>query len=87
MFSCPHTGVALAALEKLVATKRVGPRDRVVVISTASGLKFPEFKTRYHDRVLEHVPEPAHANAPIELPDDLGAVRDTVRRLLDTPVV
>jgi threonine synthase len=86
MFSCPHTGVALAALEKLVADKTIGPSDRVVVISTASGLKFPEFKTKYHERALEHVGDPAHANAPIELPNDLGAVRDAVRRVLDTPV-
>ncbi len=83
MFSCPHTGVALAALEKLVAKGQIRSRDRVVVISTASGLKFPEFKTRYHERALDRVPEPAHANTPIDLPDDLGVVRDTVRRLLD----
>jgi threonine synthase len=86
MFSCPHTGVALAALEKLVARKLVGAGDRVVVISTASGLKFPEFKVAYHERALAHVPEPALANAPIELPNDLGAVRDAVRRVLDTPL-
>jgi threonine synthase len=86
MFSCPHTGVALAALEKLVAQKRIGAGDRVVVISTASGLKFPEFKVGYHERALANVPEPALANAPIELPNDLGAVRDAVRRVLDTPL-
>ena len=47
-FCDPHTGVALAALEKLAARGDVGRADRVVVISTASGLKFTEFKTTYH---------------------------------------
>ena len=44
MFNCPHTGVALAALEKLVARGEVRKTDRVIVISTANGLKFTEFK-------------------------------------------
>ncbi len=44
MYNCPHTGVALAATEKL-AREGVIPRDaRVVVVSTAHGLKFTEFK-------------------------------------------
>jgi hypothetical protein len=42
-----HTAVALAALEKLVATGRVRAADRVIVVSTA-GLKSAEFKTGYH---------------------------------------
>src|SRR6187397_2861180 len=43
LFNCPHTGVALAALEKLVARGDVKRADRVVVISTATGLKFTDF--------------------------------------------
>jgi len=35
MFCCPHTGVALAVLEKLVKSGQIKPDDRTVVISTA----------------------------------------------------
>jgi threonine synthase len=73
MFNCPHTGVALAVLEKLVSRKTIAPKDRVVVISTASGLKFPEFKIRYHDGQLPGVAA-THANRPVELPPDYAAV-------------
>jgi threonine synthase len=77
MFNCPHTGVALAALVKLVDQKVIGPRERVVVISTANGLKFTDFKVRYHDRELAGVPAP-YANRPVELPDDYDAVRRAI---------
>lgn len=86
MFSCPHTGVALAALEKLVAERTIGANERVVVISTASGLKFPDFKTKYHEGALERVSDPAHANVPVELPDDVSAVREAVQRAIETPL-
>ncbi len=79
MFNCPHTGVALAALVKLVARGEIQARDRVVVISTASGLKFTDFKVRYHERALAGI-EPAYANRPVELPNDY----DAVRRALDS---
>ena len=39
----------------MVEEKKVSPTDRVVVISTAHGLKFSEFKTRYHEKKLEGV--------------------------------
>jgi threonine synthase len=77
MYTCPHTGVALAVLIKLVERKVIGRGERVVVISTASGLKFTEFKVRYHERSLEGVPAP-YANRPLELPDDYEAVRRAV---------
>ena len=48
MFNCPHTGVALAALIKLRRRRVITPGDRVVVISTAPGLKLTEFKRKYH---------------------------------------
>ncbi|MCG5053509.1 MAG: threonine synthase [Myxococcales bacterium] len=83
MFCCPHTGVALAALEKLVARQLVTKDQTVVVISTANGLKFTDFKVAYHDRKLASVPDPKYANQPIELPNEYGAVRDAVRRILD----
>ena len=48
MFNCPHTGVALAALRKLRENQTIGPSDRVVVVSTAHGLKFTGTKIQYH---------------------------------------
>ncbi len=83
MFCCPHTGVALAALEKLVARGDIRKTDRVVVVSTANGLKFSDFKTRYHEGALERV-EPRFRNVPVEVPEDYGAVRDAVVRALDS---
>jgi threonine synthase len=73
MFNCPHTGVALAALTKLVARGEIRRTDRVVVISTANGLKFTDFKLRYHMGQLEGVAA-THARRPIELPNDYDAV-------------
>ena len=52
MFNCPHTGVALAALEKLIAAGTIKKGETVVVISTANGLKFTDFKVGYHERKL-----------------------------------
>jgi threonine synthase len=83
MFACPHTGVALAALEKLVARGVVEAGQRVVVVSTASGLKFAEQKVRYHEGTLADVPSPRHANRPVELAADYDAVRDAVRRAVE----
>jgi threonine synthase len=80
MFTCPHTGVALAALEKTIARGLIEPGQRVVVISTASGLKFAEQKVRYHEGALADVPRPRHAQRPIELAADFAVVRDAVRR-------
>jgi threonine synthase len=82
MFNCPHTGVALAALIKLRARGLIDPKERVVVISTANGLKFTDFKIRYHERALDGV-TPHYANRPLELPNDY----DAVRRAIDAAVV
>src|SRR3954447_11273831 len=83
LFNCPHTGVALAALEKLVARHEISPSDRVVVVSTANGLKFTDFKVAYHEGKLPEVPHPKHANTPVYLPNEYAAIRDAVRRSLD----
>ena len=48
--------------------------QRVVVISTAHGLKFSEFKVGYHEGTLADVVA-RHRNPPVELPADAGAVR------------
>ena len=83
MFTCPHTGVALAALEKLIARHLVRRGQRVVVVSTANGLKFTDFKTRYHDGDLPGVPHPRHPNRPAEIPCDYQAAREVVLRSLE----
>jgi threonine synthase len=83
LFNCPHTGVALAALEKLVASGEIRSTERVVVVSTANGLKFTDFKVRYHDGELPEVPNPKHANHPVLLPNDYTVIRDAVRRAMD----
>ena len=77
MFNCPHTGVALAALVKLKERGVVAPDERVIVISTANGLKFSEFKVGYHRGTLEAVTS-RHANLPVELPADFDAVRRAI---------
>ena len=83
LFTCPHTGVALAALAKLAARGVVRRDDQVVVVSTASGLKFADFKVGYHEARLTAVPEPRHRNVPVELPEDYEAVRAALHRGLD----
>ncbi len=77
MFNCPHTGVALAALRKLVNRGIIRPDERVVVISTAHGLKFADQKTGYHTGILPSV-RPTHANRPVELQPDVGLVADAI---------
>ncbi len=79
MFNCPHTGVALAALRKLVDKKVVRPHERVVVISTAHGLKFADQKAAYHMGQLEGV-RSTHRNAPVELPPDAKRVARAIAR-------
>ena len=81
MYTCPHTAVALAVLEKLVARGTIRPTERVVCVSTASGLKFTEFKERYHERQLDGL-DTAKANPAVELPADYGAVVDAIRSRL-----
>lgn len=83
LYNCPHTGVALAALKKWLKRGKVKKDARVVVISTAHGLKFTSFKTRYHTSQLEEV-KPLLANPPIEVPAQYDAVRDTLMRALET---
>ena len=79
MYTCPHTAVGLAALEKLVKRGVIKSQDRVVCISTASGLKFTEFKVKYHDRQIEGV-DCAQANPPVMLSPKLGPVVDAINQ-------
>jgi threonine synthase len=77
LFTCPHTGVALAALEKLAARGTIRRGERVVVISTAHGLKFSDFKVGYHDGTLPGIASPLR-NPGVKLPATLGAVQDAI---------
>jgi threonine synthase len=80
MFNCPHTGVALAALIKLIKAGKIDRTERVVVISTAHGLKFVEMKVKYHQSELDFPSR--HANKPIELPATLDAVKEALDKAL-----
>jgi threonine synthase len=82
LFNCPHTGVALAALEKLAGRGVIAKDDLVVVISTAHGLKFIDFKMEYHQMRLAGV-ESSLPNPPIELPAEYDAVRDQMNREIE----
>jgi threonine synthase len=82
MYTCPHTGVALAVLFKLVDRGLVRSTDRVVVISTAHGLKFTDFKTAYHMGTLTDL-DAFRRNPPVELPADIRVVKQTIQRELD----
>jgi threonine synthase len=82
MFNCPHTGVALAALIKLCAGGIIRRDHRVVVVSTASGLKFSDFKVRYHEGALAEVTS-RHQNRPVELAPRIDEVKRAVFAGLD----
>jgi threonine synthase len=79
MYTCPHTAVALVALEKLARRGVVKKSDRVIVVSTANALKFTELKVRYHERALADVVI-RHANPPVELPPDYERVLSALER-------
>ncbi len=77
MYTCPHTAVGLAVLEKLVARGEIKASDRVVCVSTANGLKFTEFKVAYHEGSVPGV-QASSANPPLMLPADFGQVVDAI---------
>ncbi len=82
LFNCPHTGVALAALKKLLARGGIRRGQRGVILSTAHGLKFTDFKVRYHTKALPGI-ESELANEPIVLPASYDSVRDEINRQID----
>ena len=77
LLCCPHTGVALAVLEKLINNGVIKKKDRVVVISTANGLKFTDFLFKYHTNKIEGVAS-EHAFSPIELSANYEQIRKTI---------
>jgi len=80
LYCCPHTGVALGALIRLLDQGIIKKDERVVVISTAHGLKFSEFKVQYHQQQLQEVTS-RYANPPLELPATYDAVVKAIDRL------
>ncbi|MGA7121124.1 MAG: threonine synthase [Polyangiaceae bacterium] len=77
LYTCPHTGVALACLFKLRDKGLIEPHHRVVVISTANGLKFTEFKLDYHERRLAGI-DARRANQPVVMEPDVERVADAI---------
>ena len=82
LFTCPQTGVALAAMKKLVQKREIDASDRVVVISTANGLKFVDFKVDYHQDRIPDITSQLN-NEPIELPGDYGSVLKALNSALN----
>jgi threonine synthase len=58
LLACPHTGAAMAGVMQLARAGELGKDDLVVLVSTASGLKFAESKAR----VTTRAPARARAN-------------------------
>jgi threonine synthase len=81
LYVCPHTAVALVATRKLRAQNVIRAHDRVVVVSTASGLKFTELKVGTHDGTLPEGTNVRTPNRPTDLPADV----DVVARHLGAP--
>lgn len=76
-FNDPQTGVALAATLKLVKAGTIPSASRVVVISTAHGLKFADFKTRFHEGRIDSI-DRSLQNVPTSVPADVSAVRAAI---------
>lgn len=79
LYACPHTGVALGALFKLREEGKIDKGEEVVVISTAHGLKFTEFKVAYHKKEIEGVVS-QFANPIFDAPAEIGPVMDILKR-------
>jgi threonine synthase len=75
LYVCPHTAVALAAVERQRDAGVIAAGAQVAVVATAHGLKFTEFKTA---AVQDDVPDVdlGGANVPVMVDDDFAAVRD-----------
>ena len=81
MYCCPHTGVALGALKKLVKNGTIKKSDRTVVVSTAHGLKFTQFKVGYHESELDNILS-KHPNPPTYLDADTDSVKKAIETRL-----
>jgi threonine synthase len=82
LLCCPHTAVALAVMEKLVKRGDIKKSERVIVISTANGLKFSEFLNNYHANKISGV-DSEYVYKPYELTPDYDKVRDAIFQNLE----
>jgi threonine synthase len=80
LYTCPHTGVALACLFKLRDAGLIERHHRVVVVSTANGLKFTEFKLAYHELRLPGI-RAGRANAPIVMEPSVDRVAHAIQAI------
>jgi threonine synthase len=80
LYADPHTGVALAVARRLRDEGHIPKAARVVVISTAHGLKFGGFKRDYHlgEKGAPSDRGGAHRNAPLSLPATLSAAEAAI---------
>jgi threonine synthase len=76
-FNDPQTGVALAVTMKLAKTGVIQKGARVVIVSTAHGLKFVDFKLRFHQGQLQGG-DSSLRNLPIEVSSNIDAVRAVI---------
>lgn len=83
LYTCPHTGVALGALFHLRAKGVIDKDEEVVVVSTAHGLKFTEFKVGYHEKTLAGI-ESQFANPVFRTKANLGEVMDVLKKEMQT---
>ena len=83
LYNDPHTGVALAAMTKLLNKGTIQKGQSVVVISTATGLKFTEFKVGFHEGKIAGI-EQNLVNKISHLKPEIGVVMDEVSRLLNS---
>lgn len=88
LFVCPHTAAALVGVEQLRESNSIAADARVVVVSTAHGLKFAGQKARFHageqpvDGVTLDAGVDAFRNPIHECPSDASAVAKTLGELL-----
>jgi threonine synthase len=82
LLCCPHTAVALAVMEKLVKRGDIKKSERVIVISTANGLKFSEFLNNYHANKISGV-DSEFVYKPYELSPDYDQIRDAIFQNLE----
>jgi len=77
MYTCPHTAVALAVLEKLVQRGVIRSEERDECISPAASLKLTQSQVRPHARRID-VDRGELANPPVFLPPDCDRVEDAI---------
>ena len=80
LYNDPHTGVALAALFKQIEKGNIKRGEKAVVISTANGLKFTEFKVQFHSNQIEKTDKKL-VNSILNCKAEIGAVMDIISNL------